>query len=300
MKSVTGPTQVFEATVQVTVGEGLSGALNGEENSSNLLHDGALALGQSIGAGLELSYRSDTIPVVLVPIETFITDATTVPDSITAELVIDGVSSGSVLVADTGLATGEPIRFALRSLPTTSSTGMYDWTITATLEYASSPDITSTFSGSQAIVNRTASEFGAGWWLNGLDQIYDSTEGALLVNGDGTTLWFEKDGSNYLAADGDLSLSTLVKNTGGDFTLTDKWGDGRNFDSNGYITDVQLLNNTNASFTFYYDVNNRIDKITDEFGREATFTFDGNGKLTSVNDFFGRDNDVTYYVGQSN
>ena len=286
-------------TVQVTVGNGLSGQLNSDEfNSGSLLHDGVLSLTQPLGGGLDLVYRSDTTPVVLVPIETMLTSGTTIPDSVTANLTIDGVSSGNVTFDNTGLATGEPLRFVLRSLTTASTTGMYDWSVTATLNYTSST-LTRTFTGSLAIVNRTGSEFGIGWWLDGLDRLHTSSEGALLVNGDGTTLWFEKDGGTYLQAENDPSFGSLVQNGGGDYTFTDKWGDQQNFDSNGYVTDIQKLNNTNASFTFEYDASDRIEKIVDEFGREYTFSYNGTtGKLDSVNDFFGRDSTLTFLTDE--
>lgn len=284
------------ASVQVTVGDGLTGMLNGDKRDSSLLGDGVLRLDQPIGSGMSLSYSSDTLPVVLVPIETMLASGTSIPDSITANLTIDGVSSGNVTFNNTGLATGEPLRFVLRSLTTTSSTGMYDWSIDATLNYSGST-LDRTFSGEQAIVNRTSSEFGAGWWLSGLDRIYDQAGGALLVNGDGTTLWFEKNGSTYESAEGDLAGHTLVKNGGGDFTLADKWGDERNFNSDGYITDIQALNNIDAAYEFTYDVNDFLTKITDQFGREFTFTYDGNDKLSSINDFFGNDTSFTVTGG---
>ncbi len=291
-----GTNSSVTGTVQVTVGDGLTGALNGERRDTSLLSDGIVSTSQPIGSGLTLTYASDTIPVVLVPIETIIAAGTTIPDSITANLTIDGVSSGDVTFNNTGLATGEPLRFVLRSLTTSSTTGMYDWSVDVDLEYSGST-LTRTFTGSQAIVNRVDGEFGSGWWLDGLDRIYDQTGGALLVRGDGSTLWFEKDGSNYLKADGDLAFSTLVKNGGGDFTLTDKWGDYKDFDSSGYLTSVQSLNNSNASFTFDYDTSDRVETITDEFSREFAFTYDGNGKLSSTNDFYGRDSSFTVTAG---
>ena len=281
------------ATAQITVGDGLTGRLNGNERGASFLHDGALTFTQPLGSGINLAYRSDTIPVALVPIEMLIADGTTIPDSITANLSIAGASSGDITFNNTGLQTGEPLRFVLRARTESVATGMYDWTMTATLDYSSS-SLTRTYTGSHAIVNRTDTEFGSGWWVEGLDRIYDSTTGALLVRGDGLTYWFEKSGSTYEKAEGDLTFSTLVKNGGGDFTLTDKWGDEWNFDSDGYITDIQKLNNTNASFTFTYDTSDRISKITDEFNREFTFTYhSASGKLDSINDFFGRETDIT-------
>jgi RHS repeat-associated protein len=284
-------------TVQVTVGDGLTGALNGETRNTSLLADGIVKVSQPIGGGLELAYSSDTIPVVLVPIETLLAAGTSIPNSITANLTIDGVSSGNVTFNNTGLSTGQPLRFSLRSLTTTSATGMHDWTVDVDLEYSGST-LSRTFSGSQAIVNRANSEFGTGWWLDGLDQIHDQSNGALLVKGDGSTLWFEKDGASYHGAEGDLSYSILTKNGAGEFTLTDKWGDYQEFNSNGLLTSVLSLNNSNASFTFTYNGSGRVSKITDEFNREFSFSYDSNGKLSSTNDFYNRDSSFTINGGK--
>lgn len=280
--------------VQIRVGDGLSAKLNDDERTDNgFLHSGSLTLEQPIGSGLSLSYRSDTIPIALVPVETFITPGTTLPNSVTANLTIDGVSSGDVTFNGTSLSTGDPLRFVLRALTPTSSTGMHDWTMSVKLNYTGST-VTQNFTGSSALVNRVGTEFGTGWWLNGLDQLYTQTDGALLVNGDGTTLWFKKSGSTYFRADGDLTFSTLV-DTGTEFELTDKWGNERVFDSDGYITSTKSVNNSSDSFTFTYDTSDRIEKITDEFSREFTFTYNSTtGKLDSVNDFAGRDSTVTF------
>jgi hypothetical protein len=95
---------------------------------------------------------------------------TAIPNSITTSLSIAGVSSGNVTFSNSGLTTGEAFRFALRSVTNNVATGMYDWTVTATLNYSGST-LTRNFTGSQAIVNRSTSEFGSGWWLEGLDRL---------------------------------------------------------------------------------------------------------------------------------
>ena len=241
---------------------------------------------------MSLTYRSDSIPSVLVPVETFLPAGTPIPNSITANLTIAGVSSGDINFDNTGLSTGDPLRIVLRSLPTSAATGMHDWSMDVTLNYSGSSE-TVTFTGSQPIVNRTASEFGSGWWLEGLDRLHLSSQGALLISGDGDSQWFAKDGANYLPAEGDLRFSTLTSSSG-QFTLTDKWGGEKRFNSTGHITEIQRLNNSVASLTFTYDGSDRISKVTDEFGRDYDFTFNGSGKLTSINDFQGRDSSLVH------
>src|SRR5205085_1460970 len=71
---------------------------------------------------------------------------------------------------------------------------------------------TTTYTGYQAVVNRATSEYGKGWWLDGLDQLVTSGSGALLVRGNGDTLWFQDNSGTYAKAAGDIDFSTLVKN----------------------------------------------------------------------------------------
>ena len=280
------------AIVKIAVGAGLSAQLNGDERgvTDNPLHSGILSLAQPLGSGVNLIYRSDTTPVLLVPVETFLTSVTSIPNSVTATLTIDSVNSTSYF-SNSNLTTDEPLRIVGRAVTTSQATGMYDWDLTITLKYNGSSDIVRTFSGQQAIVNRLASPFGKNWWVDNLDQLYEQSNGTLLVNGDGTTLWFEKNGSNFLPAEGDLSFSTLV-DTGTEFELTDKWGNKRVFDSNGYITSIERLNNSVPDFTFSY-ASGKIDEITDQFDRTFSFEFNATtGKLEGITDFAGRTTDV--------
>jgi YD repeat-containing protein len=139
---------------------------------------------------------------------------------------------------------------------------------------------TQTFTGKQAIVNRTDSEFGAGWWLNGLDSVVDSGSGALLVKGNGDTLWFPKSGSDYLHAAGDVGYHELVKNGGGTFTLTSKTGIVSNFSTLGLLTSI-VDTNGNTTTLAYADQDS--DSIADE--------------LVSITDPFSRVTDVNYNSG---
>ena len=153
--------------------------------------------------------------------ETQLAPGVPVPDAITAKLTFNGTAGTTYSYSTSGLVTGQQMRFALQADGTSLTTGMYDYTAEITTTKTGVASVQS-FSGKQAIVNRSSSEFGANWGLNGLDRLIDSSSGALLVTGKGDTLWFAKSGSNYLHADGDVSYSTLVKNANNKFTLTSK------------------------------------------------------------------------------
>ncbi|MEM9412619.1 MAG: Ig-like domain-containing protein, partial [Planctomycetota bacterium] len=147
-------------TVSIAVGEGLSAKLNGEDRTqSSFLHDGDLALSQPIGSGMSLEYRSDTVPISIIPIETFLTPGTAIPNSITVNLTVGGVNSGAVNYGTFGMEVGTPYIFNVRALTQGKSTGMYDWTATFDLNYSGSTT-TRTFTGKTAIINRIGSPFG--------------------------------------------------------------------------------------------------------------------------------------------
>ncbi len=182
------------------------------------------------------------------------------------------------------------MRFALQADASALATGMYDYT----MEIATTKTgvtTTQTFIGKQAIVNRSTSEFGANWWLNGVDRLFDSSSGALLVAGDGGTLWFPKSGSTYLHADGDQSFSTLVKNADNSFTRTTKLGDKANFSTTGLLLSL-MDTNANTTTLAYADRNsdgvaNELITITDPFARVSNLSYTS-GKVSSIAHFSGR------------
>jgi hypothetical protein len=184
------------ATVTVAVGGNFGPRTNLDESPQNaMLMTGALTLTQPLTLGHQLVYRSDTVnPYPLVVLETSLLASSSVPDSIDARLTFNGVQESTVSYTNTGLSAGDPLRFVLKADGSSLSTGYYDWSITLTA-WISGTGYTRTYTGSQAVVNRTSSEYGKGWWMDGLDQLYASGAGVLLVKGSGDTLWFKSDGA---------------------------------------------------------------------------------------------------------
>src|ERR1044071_7063817 len=111
---------------------------------------------------------------------------------------------------------------------------MYSWSMSITANYTGSTS-TTTFTGTQAVVNRTSSEFGNGWGLAGFDQLVVDGKGGLLVRGKGDTLWCADNGSGYDPAPGDLDFSTLTQLSGGGYRITTKHGESENFYSDGKL-----------------------------------------------------------------
>ncbi|MCE9554483.1 MAG: hypothetical protein K8T91_14050 [Planctomycetes bacterium] len=156
------------------------------------------------------------------------------------------------------------------------------------------------------IINRDASEFGVGWWVDGLDRIvtgeggyyssYDGGgDGVSLIRGDGTAAWFAEDGAGgYTTPAG--SFSTLVKNIGGDFTLTHPDGTTDEFLADGRL-DKRTDRNDNVIDYTYDSGDGNSNGATDElltiedvFGLTTTYAYAG-GYLDTVTDFAGRETD---------
>ena len=82
------------------------------------------------------------------------------PDAITAKLTFNGTAGTTYSYSISGLVTGQPMRFALQADGTSLATGMYDYTVEITTTKSGVASVQS-FTGKQAIVNRSSSEFGA-------------------------------------------------------------------------------------------------------------------------------------------
>lgn len=290
------------STVSIAVGGVFGPRTNLDSNPLDAMNaTGCLVVNQDLSQGQGLNYRSDSYSRPVVEIETSLIAGSTVPNSITAQLTFGGITGSAITYSTSGLSAGAALRFALQVDATSLSTGYYDYTVTLTANYTGSTQ-TSTFTGSQAIINRTSSEFGGGWWLNGLDRLVTSSAGALLVKGSGDTLWFASNGSGgYLHAVGDTSFGTLVKNGDNTFTLTSIHGAVQNFSTIGLLTsNVDTNGNT---YTFAYtdadgdSVSDELSTITDPFSRTTTLSYTS-GKVTSVQDTAGRTTTLGYTSGK--
>ena len=91
-------------------------------------------------------------------------------------------------------APGTTRRIAVQWDGLNTSTGVYAYTLQVTNVYGTAQHAASAISGEIAVVNRSGSSFGAGWWLAGLEQLqYRASDGSFLwIGGDGSTrryLW---------------------------------------------------------------------------------------------------------------
>ena len=280
------------------IGQGASNVPTGSsaETEGGIAATGGLQLVEDVAPNTALVYRSNSLTKPIVSVHTQFAPNVAVPTAITARLIFNGVSGPVYSYSTAGITAGQAMRFALQADGASLPTGMYDFTIEVTTTVAGVA-LTQSFSGKQAIVNRSASEFGFGWGLDGLDRLFDSASGALIVRGNGDSLWFPKIGTSYQHSLGDTSYSALVKNVNGTFTLTSKTGIVSAFSSLGLLTS-RVDANSNVIAYAYADRNSdgvaaELISITDPFGRITNFNYTS-GKITSIAHYSGRTTTLSY------
>ncbi len=279
----------------------LSVSNSGAQQNADL-KSGNLVLKEALVPGLDLVYRSNATTKPIIVVETQLVTSAGVPTEISAQLTFNGTAGTNYTYTTSGMASGQALRFALQADGSSLVTGMYDYSVSVGTKYGTTWTY-QTFSGKQAIVNRSTSEYGNGWWLDGLSTIKDSSAGALLVRGNGDTLWFPKSGSTYLHAAGDTDYGTLVKNGNNTFTLTEKNGFKHNFSTTGLLTSLVDTNNNTTSFA-YADrdsdsVADELISVTDPFGRVSNLNYTSS-KVSSVAHFSGRTTTLSITSGKLN
>lgn len=235
---------------------------------------GATALARDLPGGLGLEYRSDTdgLPIVIADTKWDQTSAPVGP--IEARLLVDGVQHSTVFLDGASVSQGDDIRVAL-AVTTELATGEYEAEIQFIADVGAGATTTSV-TQQLLVENRASSEFGIGWTLAGVEQLYDDPgNGTMYVNGSGLLSWFPFDPlQGYGSGSGSMSTSSLVENNDGTFSLTHANGTTSQFDASGLLT-------------------SRADSI----GNTTTFTRDMTGVITSVTDMYGRVTDLVYQSG---
>jgi RHS repeat-associated protein len=241
-------------------------------------------------AAIALTYDSltaDPRPIVLF--EHPIDPAQAVPSKVSAQLTFDSSGGTTWYYSSSQLNGGDVEQIALQASPTSLSTGRYSYSATI-VDYRTT-NTTITVSGSADVINNSASSFGDGWTLQGLEHITTATGGVILDVGDGgRSLWFTgsfgSGGGTYTDPAGEFSTLTKMNGSGGatySRTLTD--GTQIKFNSNGYETAIVDLNGLHT--TFSYNGSNQLSSIEDAYGNYTTFTYSGS-YLQKVTDPAGR------------
>lgn len=137
-------------------------------------------------------------PFPIVAANVGLSGTTLPPDTIVATLTVAGVNYPKRMPA-TGLQAGLTRRVAVSFDGIATATGVYPYTLTVSTIYnALHAQYSTAVNDTLVVVNRAHSPFGAGWWFEGLEQLY-------FVTGDTTStaskiLWVGGDGSARLYA----------------------------------------------------------------------------------------------------
>jgi len=241
------------------------------------LSDGTVSTVLSVG-GLMLEYNGATVTNQTAQLRYYFEQ--TPPSEFAVRLLFQGnptetVYSGSALTGNEEVRLG--MQIPTQGLPT----GRYGYTV----EVVADGSTLQSYSGNLSWVSRAGSEYGAGYGLGGVEEIVPQSGGVLLIQGDGTSLWYAEGAvlGSYLAPAGDHA--TLVRNTNGSFTRTSDEGIITCFDSNGRM--LAQTDRSGNSTTYGRDANGLLTTITNAFGQVTTLAYT-QGKLASVTDPQGR------------
>jgi RHS repeat-associated protein len=150
-----------------------------------------------------------------------------------------------------------------------------------------------TTKGQIFLVNSSASPFGSGWDLAGLQTLYPASDGSvMLVDGGGRQYIFQPpatSGGAYVSQAGDFS--TLVRLGDGTYqrTLPDHTID--HFDAMNRLSTV--TDRDGNVFTYAYDSSGHLASLTDPVGLVTMFTYTGN-HVTAITDPAGRTTQLAF------
>ncbi|WP_461415291.1 RHS repeat domain-containing protein [Gemmatimonas sp.] len=176
------------------------------------------------------------------------------PDSLEVILKVNGVERRRGMWSGTTLSLNVPRRLALGydaiASGTGDSTGIYPYTLEIAAYVGGTKGSTTTVSGTLALVNRSESRLGPGWWLAGLEQLFVRSDSSLLwVGGDGSARHYTRSGGIWRAVH--LTTRDSITLTSGGFTRFAKHGVRIRFNNQGnHIATVRRLGD---STVFRYD-----------------------------------------------
>lgn len=168
---------------------------------------------------------------------------------------------------------------------TAYATGRYPISVEVTAWNGSTPSPVTTVNGHVLIVNETNSIFGAGWNVAGLQRLYINGNDAVITEGDGSVVHFQRSCPTcpWTAPDGEFSTLT----TAGVHVRTYPDGTVIYYDANGlmYYTTYRFL--TSTSFTWTFSTAWILSGITDPASKYTQLQYSG-GKLQFIIDPGGR------------
>ncbi|HVA46449.1 MAG TPA: Ig-like domain-containing protein, partial [Pirellulales bacterium] len=195
---------------------------------------------------------------------------------------LNGAAAGTSYFTTQYLGADPTVHVAIQT-STSLATGCYPYTLTLSGSTYGTP----TISGYVNVVNNSASPFGLGWDMRGLDRLFQNSvpgvpAGVLLTDGSGEGFYFTAgSGNSYTSPAGPHAFDTLTAVTGGGWQLVTHQGVTFNFDSSGDLTSrVERTGETTA----YGWTGGDLTSITDQFGRSVDLSY-ASGLLSSITDY---------------
>ena len=225
------------------------GANSGSETDiadGNLSIDHALVNYQSLGIarGVHLVYNSlRAAPRPIINSNATIVQRSTIPDTISTRLRVAGLDVGEEVHWDTSTLvddlTDKTIRTVTQFDASTFATGLYSYRLRLISNYPQS-SVAGTQNGRVLVYNLQGSPFGAGWGIDGLQQLHAVGDGDLLLtDGDGTAILFtrQRTANELIAAKATVGTPTdpqqASANIGQAITL---FSNEPIFDANSFVT----------------------------------------------------------------
>ncbi len=225
-----------------------------------------------------LVYNSQTaVPSVTIAAD--ITIAGSPADQVSAVWMVDGtqVATGQWNGADWGANSTR--RIALNWNPTVTSiprgggtpvtstmnTGLHSYTLEVSRWNGGVRTVIGTTTGETAIINRSASPFGAGWWLSGVEQLVFgslTTMDMLWIGGDGSTRVYQRVASGVWVARNVTTPDTLIFDAAtSPAAFQRRLPGGGRVDFNESGQQIAVVNRNGWGATYQYDGNGRLSRI---------------------------------------
>jgi RHS repeat-associated protein len=187
------------------------------------------------------------------------------PTSVFAQLTVNGAVRGSGTYYSWSRTAGAR-QVALAFNGSDLASGIYPFTLLVRNQY-SSGTYDATVSGELLVVNRSQSEFGAGWWPAGIEQL-------VLGQSGGRLLWLGADGS---AAVYDPAGTNLWVRAAGAFRDTIAYA------RNGRFGPYEYTRTLRHNVQVVFDASGRHVRTVNRLGHTTTFTWSGSPlRLTSI------------------
>jgi RHS repeat-associated protein len=242
--------------------------------------------GTSVGLDPALVYNSDRVnnkPIIQAQVQT--DNGQNLPATITAQLSWNGgAAQAAQAFSTTGRTKGELLTIAQQVNTAATTSGLYTYSMTVTLDYGS--PITKNISGSMYVIAEDSSALGAGWTFAGVDRLISVSGGLLREFGSGGYGFYSLSGGVYTSPawdNGTLSAATA----GGVTTYTYSVPEGSSWTFNGSGYQVQESSADGfALVTYSYNGSNNLSKVQTPDGGVTTINYNvggpNNGLLQNI------------------